>query len=99
MYIVCVYIPVDEIGGFLLAKFYTAVRHHCRMSRDRTVSPGERHGVRTCGLGQSRQEGPSGRRKRKVAGEGERGVERGEIRIMYSVYKQVLWYVCGWRDG
>ena len=39
------------------------------MSRDRTVSPGERHGVRTCGLGQSTQEGPSGRGKREVGGE------------------------------
>ena len=30
------------------------------MSRDRTVFPAERRGVRTCELAQSRQEGPSG---------------------------------------
>ena len=57
------------------------------MSRDRTVSLGERHGVRTCGLAQSRQEDPSGRGNGKEsgggrgvrgAGEDGRGVWRGK---------------------
>ena len=76
-------VPVGEICGFLLTEFCTAVRYHCRMSRDHTVSPGERRGVRTCGLAQNRQEGPSGRGGRKGGGTGrrwKRGVEREEMK-------------------
>ena len=69
-------VPDDEICGFLLAEFYTTVRHHCHMSHDHTISPEESHGFRTCGLVQSRQEDPSG----KGNGEGERGMKSSKKR-------------------